>query len=322
MNFRVVTPLSIFFISASILVLGFTLLEINIQFIANSLITVCTNVLSDLQEHVHFNFYTLLSLLVLATGILGLLLMLRRLVVFLFSYRKLGSHLKSKSISQKLNSIIRKHDLEYISFSIIDSVDSTAYTIGFFKPKIIVSNRMIDTFSFKQLEAVVLHESYHVRHFHMWLLLFSKLISSLLFFVPVIEVLVQKLILEFELAADAFVIETQRTKSHLCSSLALSLTFEDGVALQFATPPITQRIEYLVSGSIDSNKIDLKKMTVSVVTVASMFLLFVFNPSRINADLRDLVCSDSRECQTNDCVSHYESDKINFSPAILFSPRE
>lgn len=298
-------PVVFVLISIIVFLLGFYLFAVNANFNLKSIIVVCSEVLKGLQNRVYFSLDGFFSLLILLIISIGFSLMLRQLFVFMVSYKNLNKNSKTNKTPLKLTKIIRKHNLKNISFYILDSSKFTAYTTGFFKSKIFISKHIIINLSFQQLESVVLHEVYHVRSFHIWWLIISKLASSLLFFVPIIEHLAGELRLEFELAADSFAIKKQKTNDHLCASLLLNLKSKSGVIPYFATPPIEKRIEYLVSGKIIKSKMGYKKIGISVVVMLIMFGLVTMRPASTNAKI--------------DCSNTYESNTLNFSPAMLFS---
>lgn len=322
MKSRIIVPLSLVLLSGFVIILGLYLLKINLNFMTESIITVCSDIIQDFQNHIHFSPESFTSLLVLVVGLLGLSLMFKQFISFMYSYVNLNNHLSSTHVPNKLKNIIQTHNLTEISFYLLDTTKLTAYTIGFFKPKIVLSKQMVKKLSFKELEAVVLHEVHHVKNFHIWWLLISKLTSALLFFVPVVDYLVQELKLEFELASDSFVVETQKTNDYLRSSLIQNLQFETKDIPNFATPPIEKRIEYLISGKSSFSKLNYKKLGISVVVLVFMFGMTIYSPAKTSAQISNLICNDSSECQTTDCTSHYESDILNFSPAVSFSPQQ
>ena len=322
MKSRIIVPLSLVLLSGFVILLGLYLFGINMKFMSGSIITACSDIIRDFQNHIHFSPESFASFLVIVAGLLGLALMFKQLISFMYSYIKLNNHLKSRHIPYKLKKIIHNHDLAGISFYLPNSVKLTAYTIGFFKPKIILSRQMVKKFSYKELEAVVLHEVHHVRNFHIWWLLISKLTSALLFFVPVVDYLVQELKLEFELASDSFVVETQKTNDYLRSSLIQNLQLETKVIPNFATPPIEKRIEYLTSGKSSFSKLNYKKIGISVVVLVFMFGMTIYSPAKTSAQISNLVCNDNSQCQTTDCDSHYEFDNRNFSSEALFSSQQ
>ncbi|KKQ93180.1 MAG: Transcriptional repressor, CopY family, partial [Candidatus Levybacteria bacterium GW2011_GWA1_39_11] len=188
-------------------------------------ITACGEVLKNIQEHVHFNPDGVLSSLILFVTTISVSLALFQLIKFVVSHRRLHRFQAEETLPDNLKTIVSKHDLSQTAVVVDRNNKLTAYTIGLFKPKIIVSSALIAKLSHEQLEAVVLHELHHLRSRHLLWLLLSKLISSLFFFIPLVEYLAQQLKTEFELAADAFVVEKQKTRDHLCGSLALNIQY-------------------------------------------------------------------------------------------------
>ena len=280
-------------------------------------ITACGEVLKNIQEHVHFNPDGVLSSLILFVTIISVSLALFQLIKFVVSHRRLHDFQSVGIFPGNLKTIVRKHDLPQTAVAVVKNNKLTAYTIGLFNPKIIVSEALIVKLSHEQLEAVVLHELYHLRSRHLLWLLLSKLISSLFFFIPLVEYLAQQLKTEFELAADAFVVEKQKTRDHLCDSLALNIQYAGGVIPHFATSPIEKRVESLVSNKVSLEKIGIKQLSVSLLSLSLMLGVAIIQPNQVIADFTletSAVCRVDEECRTTDCTNNQTQSTHNFTP--------
>jgi Zn-dependent protease with chaperone function len=91
-----------------------------------------------------------------------------------------------------------------------------AFSFGLIKPKIAISDSLYKISSNQELQAILLHEKYHVDKKHTFKALIAKAIANGFFFLPVAKVLWEGFIKANELSADARVI------SELGSSLALT----------------------------------------------------------------------------------------------------
>ena len=129
------------------------------------------------------------------------------------------SSLKANIYPAKLLGIIKHHKLSKREFLVVNAKNDTAFTIGVFSPKVVVSSLLIDKFTQDELESIVLHEIYHKQNWHGLILVLGNLVSSSLFFLPVIYELVNKMKNSFERQADRFAIQTQG------SDIPLSLAF-------------------------------------------------------------------------------------------------
>ena len=260
-----------------------------------------------------------MSSLVLLVAAAGVGFSLWQLVRFLFAHRKLHQMKNVSRIPGKLQWVMNKHNLKDNSILIENGGTLTAYTIGLFKPRIVISNSLINNLTKQQLEAVVLHELYHFKNRHVLWLLLSRLISALFFFIPLIDYLSQQLKTEFELAADSFVVEKQKTKRHLCDSLALNLQYAGGVIPHFATSPIETRVESLVGNNFSFNRISIRQLVVSVFSLIIMLGLAFIQPSNISANsgvVSGGLCKSDVECQSTDCSAYETSELHNFTPLV------
>ena len=278
-------------------------------------ITTCGEVLKNIQEHIHFNPDGVLSSAILFVASVSVGLALFQLVRFMVSHRRLHSFQTEEILPDNLKTIVRKYDLSQAAVTVVKNNKLTAYTIGLFNSKIVVSEALIAKLSHKQLEAVVLHELHHLRSHHLLWLLLSRLISSLFFFIPLIEYLAQQLKTEFELSADAFVVEKQKTRDHLCGSLALNIQYAGGIIPHFATTPIERRVNYLVGNKLSFERIGIKQLTISLFSLGLMLGTAFIQPNQVAADFvfeSGGVCSVKEGCKTTDCSGHETKDAYIF----------
>lgn len=319
MRIKISLPAVFAIASGSLLVLGAYLLFAKTSLHPQFFITTCGEVLRNVREHVHFNPDGVVSSLVSFIASIGVSLSFWRLMRFLVDHRQLHQLKTTGVVPEKLRKIIHRHNFEEKTVLLISSRKLTAYTIGLFKPRIVVSQTLVQRLTEKQLEAVILHELYHLRNRHVLWLLFSRLISSLFFFVPLIEHLARQLRTEFELAADTFVVEKQKTKDHLCASLALNLQYAGDVVPHFATSPIERRVASLLDNKLSFERIGLKPLAVSGFSLVLMLGIAFVQPSKVAAEFAfeiGGVCSVEEGCQTTDCSGHESKDVHNFTPLV------
>jgi len=197
MKNRHALPITFVAISSLVFILGTYLLMTKTTLHPQLFITACGEVLRNIQKHIHFNPDGVLSSLILLVTAIGVSLALFQLVKFIVSHRRLHQFQTEEALPNNLKKIIDKYDLPYNSIEVVKNNKLTAYTIGLFKSKIVVSAALIAKLSQEQLEAVVLHELYHIRNRHLLGLLLSKLVSSFFFFIPLVEYLARQLKTEF-----------------------------------------------------------------------------------------------------------------------------
>ena len=319
MRIKISLPVVFIIASGLFLSLGTYLLATKISLHPQLFITTCGEVLKNIQEYVHVNPNGILSSLILPVAFISASLALWQLVRFLISHWRLHQLRIIKDMSENVIWVMNKYSLSNHHIVIVNRDKLTAYTIGLFRPKIVVSQSLVRKLSREQLEAVVLHELYHLRSRHVLWLLLSRLISSLLFFIPAVEYLARQLQAEFELAADAFVVEKQKTTDHLCGSLALNLQYADSVVPHFATSPIEKRIESLTGNTLLFEWIGARQLVVSFLSLSLMLGIAFIQPSQVAADFAfetGGVCSVEKGCQTTDCSEYEAKDTHNFTPIV------
>lgn len=321
---KIKISLSMIFTIASglVLVLGTYLIATKVTLHPQLFITTCGEILKNINQHVHFNPNGVVSSFVLLIAFIGTSMTVWRLKMFLSEHRRLNQLKTNDHIPKKLGRIVEKHQLEDGMISVIYDTRLVAYTVGLLKPKIVVSKALVNKLTEKQLEAVILHELYHLKSFHVFWLLISRLVSSMLFFVPLIDYLARQLQTEFELMADAFVIEKQKTRHYLCESLALHLQYTSKAVPNFATSPIEKRVESLVGDKHHFEWISLKPLAASILSIMIMLGIAFVEPNKATANYASMaggVCSEGTGCQTTGC-SGYETDSVhNFSPLVSAS---
>lgn len=102
--------------------------------------------LFELQKHMR-------GLSILRIMIAGLLLF----TVIIISKRMWKQFFYSKKLKRNLVFITRKGKPVYV----LPTLQITAFTIGLFRPKIVISEGMLQAFSEEEIDAIVLHEEYH-----------------------------------------------------------------------------------------------------------------------------------------------------------------
>lgn len=95
-----------------------------------------------------------------------------------------------------------------------------AFTAGLARPRVWISSAAIDALAIDELEAVLLHERRHLLRRDPLRIAVVRLISSLLFFVPLVDALRRRFEVAKELDADRDVLLAQRDAAPLAGALA------------------------------------------------------------------------------------------------------
>lgn len=303
-------------ISLSLLVLISYLVVTKTYLPTKAFIANCTQIIMSLTEHIHVDRYGLLSGVILSIFGFGLLLLLIQLLKFSIDHKKLNKINQISKFPQKIRTVLNRHNIDENRLVVIASNKLTAYTIGLFRSKIVISKALINQLTVDQLEAIILHEIYHVKSRHLFWLLISRLSSSLFFFVPFVSHLAERLKTEFEIASDSFVVNKQGTSAHLRSSLAFNLEYVNHFVPYFATAPIEKRVTALVGDRLKFEKMGIGQLTVSLFSMILMLSLVFVQPTQAasNLSIAGEVCSVETGCQTSDCTGYDDSDALNHSP--------
>jgi hypothetical protein len=188
-----------------------------------------------------------------------------------------------------------------------------AFTIGFLRPKMVISRGLIKTLNPKELEAVFLHELYHLQHKHGLVFITGEIVSSALTFIlPFLHDALKRMKLQLETSADRFASQIQHTPIHLTQALA-KLQHTPTIELYPGFASIVEyRARVLDSQAPLITSLNKLKLMVSLVVVYSLCYL-ALSPRPTQATNIPLFNSSSEQCQ--ELRSQSEVDQ-NFSPAF------
>ncbi|PIY79964.1 MAG: hypothetical protein COY80_05405 [Candidatus Pacebacteria bacterium CG_4_10_14_0_8_um_filter_42_14] len=307
MNKRSNFLLGIFFsIALPIFSLGTYILITKGSLRPKSFFTSCFEVIKNVQEHIHLHPQAMLGAFVITIFSISIILVMIRLIAFLISYQ----HLKAlpndagKPLNIKLSKLLKKHNINDEIVTVTEGQKLTAYAFGLFKPKIVISKLLLQKSTNKQLEAIILHELFHIKQRHILWILGTQMISSVLFFVPIVRYLYAQLKTEFELSADAYVETVQNTDRYLKQAFVLNLEASQNNFPDFASSPIETRIEYLVNKRSTFEKVRPWQLSLSVVSLLLMLSIVAGYPKQIFAKFiadDDLICQTQSNCETPGC---------------------
>jgi len=102
--------------------------------------------------------------------------------------------------------------------------NSGTFTLGFFNPLIVISQKTLKNSTRKQSGAIILHEIYHAKRFHALTIASANMIAEILFFLPIIKGMAAQFSNYCEQSADKFVISKQKTNRYLLEALKNALS--------------------------------------------------------------------------------------------------
>ncbi len=258
---------------------------------------------SFLSTGAHYVGFILTALVLVIT--LGLFL--KTLFSYIKTKIKLRNLLQKQTfyLPKKLRIILVKNDIQKDSVIVVEDRNDYALTIDWFTPKIVISSHMIEKLSRKQVEAVVLHEFYHLKNKHPLLLIVSEILSSSLSLLPILKEITAKMRTVLEKEADRYVFRQQNTTKHL--NFALEMVSSKNRFKIY--PNFSKRNDY---------KIKKFNFLVSIAVILAAFFLFKF-PGDTHT-IQAMENSNLSNCGDDLCSTHCPTDNLyrssNITPAF------
>lgn len=196
----------------------------------NSLVeTTCRHVGNSCQQFTPFN-NPIISIPYIFLWGFAVLIIVVGLVTFLYQVSatlrfKKELSLRTTECSQGFTDLLRKLGLENKVFVVRDS-RVFSFCLGFISPKIYLSDSIFSKLNSAEIEAVLLHEKYHLEHRDPLKILISQSIKSAFFFLPIFKDLNDSYIIGKELAADKKAVNLLGEKRTLIEALFKVLTFQ------------------------------------------------------------------------------------------------
>jgi Zn-dependent protease with chaperone function len=123
---------------------------------------------------------------------------------------------KHNKLTKRMQYIYRSWGTEIM---VVQDDAFVALTIGLFRPKIIVSTMVIDSFSEQEVKAILLHERYHCLNRDGRKMFLSSLLIDAFGYLPIVKPIVRYYETWKELFADRYAIEQMGTELYLGSIL-------------------------------------------------------------------------------------------------------
>lgn len=226
-------------------------------------------------------------------------------------------HPFSTRLPRKASRIFNHYHFPLNRVQVLVTNQSLAFTSGFLSPKISLSQGLIRQLTSKQLEAVILHELYHARHYHPLQVALTKVIASILALLPVIDDLAHYYWLLLETQADAFALSQQHSTRYLRGALAKMLVSPlPDYVIGFAYPAFDQRVHCLLTNRQPLPTIKPLKGFISALVLLS---LFWYSQQWQRAQALEDEYHVSSQCNFAQCVSNCVAETLT-SPAPLLSP--
>lgn len=296
-------PNTIIYVSILIsllLYVGFIISRL-LPFDLNHVVYICQSILQSLP-----------SILIYASFAIFGLIMLKLLVDYFFM-RKYAANFRAIAPPHIILSIIKKYDLEN-KIVVYKSEQPSAFCIGIVRPKIFISSGMVQLLNKTEIEAVILHEEYHLRHKNNVMLFIFNTFSYILFFFPLIKDLKKQYEIYEEIEADKHAYTYLNGNAPIINSLKKLLLYEEP-ALKYGfgfskTHDVEYRIRSIIQNRVQIRAFSLRNILISLasfITLSSLLFLPV-TKTHVHAQGRDVMvmCYDSDNCQQM-CKSNHVS---------------
>lgn len=183
---------------------------------------------------------------------------------------------KEKMLTNEIN---QTNNCEKEDFLVISHPAPIAITVGFVRPKIILSTGLINLLTDDELKAVIAHEMYHKENRDPLKIFLLSLCASTMWYIPILKWFHEQYRIIQEVLADEFAIKKQETSMNIGSALLkmLKIGMSDKmpfVYASFADTSVKYRIEYILNPLQDVQLKIPTKIAVLSLTIFSLICVF------------------------------------------------
>lgn len=219
----------------------------------------------------------LLDILVVSTPLLVVWFIYKQLYLSRRMYKKLSS-MQDASITAALN---EKYNDGMDGILVVSHADPIALTMRFFRPRIVLSTGLLQLLDTGELEALIRHEIFHMKHRDPLKIFIMVVCSSVLWYVPILKWCSKQYKAAREVLADSCAIEAMGTAESLGSALLKLLRRNQTkrypfTYASFAESSINYRIKYLIDPQDElSFRLPVITIMLSLQVVAALSVVFV-----------------------------------------------
>ena len=170
------------------------------------------------QGHLTLHPLTTIAVFFLAGSLLWAII---RTVASLVNTRRLlkRSEVHTPGRYPKLDSLLARPDFRRLQLRLLGATRPLAFTVGLWRPQIVLSERMISSLSDEELRAVLFHELGHVRSRDPLRLAVVRFLADALWFLPVARSLARDFVDAVEEGADDWAVGATRQPIDLATAL-------------------------------------------------------------------------------------------------------
>lgn len=189
----------------------------------------------------------LLDALTWTTVMAGIIMLSIQLVSY-FRIKRRFAPLRRKDQEQ---AIAQTYRLPRTRLVIIEQEQAVALTMGFIRPVIVLSTGLIQMLEEQELEAVIRHEEYHMRHYDALRAMPAYLLSKMMWYLPILRWCHHVLKISAEVHADQYAVARTGSPVGLGSALLKLARHKPYTRMplchvSFADTPINIRIRQLI----------------------------------------------------------------------------
>ena len=229
------------------------------------------------------------------------------LIKFFFIYIQVqqirkGMILKSQ-LNKRFSNLLQKLDINDQTY-LVESQKAFAFCFGIRNPKIYISTATVSLMTEKELEAILVHEKYHMDNKDNFTMLLASISNSLFPYFPIISDLLRNFRIERELGADHEAVK-QLGDSKILISVLKKFLSNPSVSIATAaaiidSDTIESRIKALVKHDYSYRKFSLVNILLSMITavILSGLILVPVHAVESHAESQDvmMVCLQGDEC--------------------------
>ena len=221
-------------------------------------------------------------------------------------------------ITEELQKILQKNQLDKKTV-LVKNKKIFAFCFGIYNPKIYLSSALIGLISNKEIEAVILHEKYHLENKDT-LIMFIAFVSNILFpFVPIISDLLQQYRLTREINADRSAINILQDDRPLISVLKKMLNIpinNFSATASIVDDTLESRIKILANKDPKVKYFSLAHLCISTLSVLALLLIIVTPVHAVTSPIHKqsiIFCINRSSCRMVCSVAAQPNASLPFS---------
>lgn len=288
----------------------------------------CQTLVSSFSMRIPNNFGLLLTGLLIFMFIISFMKFFLTYVKVQSVRKKLVSQIKSQP---RFTRLLKKLELEGKAF-LVESNKPFAFCFGIRHPKIYLSTALVKLMNSKELEAILIHEKYHLEHRDGFIMLFATTTKSLFPFFPLFRDLIKNYQIEREIQADRAAIQRSGTSQSLVSVLKKLLlckpVYDMAFVAAMADPDTLElRIKALIGTKLPSKGYSKFNTLLSILSLTVLAALVVAPVQAVELHDQEndvlMVCLQNGECSTW-CKENSTIEPYTPAPnaSYLFTPAQ